>query len=82
MSSPGETTIRVPTSLRERIKVEAARRGLKQADLIELALRELDQAEFLRAVSTVDWDEEAVAEARDWDEAELSGPMDPWEPRP
>ena len=52
----GETTIRVPVFLRERVKAEAARSGLTQADLIELARRELDQAEFLRAVGAVEWD--------------------------
>lgn len=78
--SSAETTIRIPVSLRERIKAAAARRGMKQADLVELALTELDQAEFLRSVAAVQWDEEAAAEARDWDEAGLDGRLDPWDP--
>jgi hypothetical protein len=77
--SAAETTIRVPVRLRERIKTAAARRGMKQADLVELALTELDQAEFLRSVAAVDWDEEAAAEAREWDEAGLDGSVDPWD---
>lgn len=81
MSTAEETTIRVPVSLRERIKVAAAKHGMRQADLVELALRELDQAEFVRAVAAVEWDSEATAEAREWDEADLGGPADPWEPQ-
>lgn len=81
MKAP-ETTIRVPVSLRERIRSAAARRGLKQAELVELALTELDQAEFLRSVAAVEWDEEADSEAREWDEAGLEGPLDPWDPQP
>lgn len=80
MSGSAETTIRVPVALRSRIKAQAARRGMKQADLIDLALRELDQADFLRAVAAVHWDDEAIAEAREWDEADLSGSLDSWEP--
>lgn len=81
MSPIDDTTIRVPISLRERIKAEATKRGLRQADLVELALRELAQADFLRAVAAVEWDDETIAEARVWDEADLSGPLDPWEPQ-
>lgn len=80
MKSSGETTIRVPTGLRDRIKEEAARRGVKQADLVDLALRELAQAEFLRAVASTEWDEAANAEAREWDDADLGDRMDPWQP--
>jgi hypothetical protein len=83
MSAVRETTIRVPVGLRDQIKVEAGRRGLRQADLLALALRELDQAEFLRAVEAADWegeaDAEATAEDREWDDADLTGPLDPWE---
>lgn len=80
MSVGRETTIRVPVVLRERIKAEAAKRGVNQAQLVEIALRELDQAEFLRSVEAVDWDDEAEDEAREWDAADLSGDLDPWEP--
>ena len=80
MSATEETTIRVPVSLRNQIRSEAAQRRLKQADLISLALRELEQAEYLRAVAATDWDGEAAAEARQWDEADLSTELDPWEP--
>lgn len=75
-----ETTIRVPVGLRERIKAEANRRGLKQADLVELALRELDQADFLRAVAATEWDDATDTDAREWDDADLVGRIDPWEP--
>ena len=78
MSRAAETTIRVPVNLRERIKAEAASRGMTQADLVDLALRELDQAEFLRALAAVEWDDEAIVEAREWDESDLAGSLDPW----
>ena len=77
-----ETTIRVPVILRDQIRSEAAKRRLKQADLISLALRELEHAEFLRTVAAIDWDDEAVAEAREWDAADLSSGVDPWNPKP
>ena len=81
MSPTLETTIRVPGELRDRLKAEAGRRGATQADVIVLALRELKQAEFLRAVAAVEWDAEAAAEAREWDAADLGGdPVDPWAP--
>lgn len=79
MSTVDDTTIRVPVALRDHIKQEASKRGVKQATLIELALRELAQAEFLRAVSAVEWDDDARAEAREWDDADLAT-LDPWEP--
>jgi hypothetical protein len=71
----------VPVTLRDAIKAEASRHGLKQADLLELALRELKQADFLRAVAAVEWDAEAAAEAAEWDAADLSGRLDPWDPK-
>ena len=80
MSTMEETTIRVPVSLRDQIRSGAAQRRLKQADFISLALRELEQAEFLRAVAATDWGD-ATTEAREWDEADLSAGIDPWEPR-
>ena len=73
--------IRVPVSLRDRVRFEASRRGVTQADVLALAMRELAQADFLRAVAAVQWDEEAVAEAREWDGAHLSGSLDPWQPQ-
>lgn len=80
MKATQETTIRVPVVLRERIRAEAHRRGLKQADLVELALRELAQADFLRAVAATEWDAAAEAEAREWDDADVVDRIDPWEP--
>ncbi|MCL2787038.1 MAG: hypothetical protein FWD59_00820 [Micrococcales bacterium] len=82
MSVVQETMIRVPASLRDRIRSGAAERRLKQADYISLALRELEQAEFLRAVAATEWDDQAVVEAREWDEADLSTGIDPWDPQP
>ena len=82
MSVTQETTIRVPVTLRDKIRLGAAERSIRQADFIDLALRELEQAEFLRAVSEVAWDEEPAAEARQWDETDLSAELDPWDPRP
>lgn len=79
MSGSAETMIRVPVALRDQIRLEAAAHGLKQADLLSLALRELEQADFLRSVVATRWDEEARAEALEWDDAELSTPLDPWE---
>jgi len=79
MSITEETTIRVPVALRDQIRTQATERGLKQADLLTLALRELEQADFLRSVAEVDWGGSDV-EAHDWDEAELTGLLDPWEP--
>ena len=79
MSLVEETTIRVPVILRDQIRAEATSRGLKQADLLSLALRELEQADFLRSVAAVHWDEEATAEARAWDDAHLTS-LDPWTP--
>jgi len=78
MSIAEETTIRVPVSLRDQIRSGAAERRLKQSDFISLALRELEQAEFLRTVAATNWD----AGAREWDDADLSTGMDPWEPGP
>ena len=80
MSATVETTIRVPTGLRDQIRAGAARHRLKQADYLSLALRELEQAEFLRSVAQITWDAEALGEARPWDEAGLAGELDPWEP--
>ena len=75
-----ETMIRVPATLRDQIRSQAAAHGLKQADLLRLALRELEQAEFLRSVASIKWDDEAQAESQAWDDAELSTPLDPWAP--
>ena len=80
MSITDETTIRVPVSLRDLIRSQAASHGLKQADLLSLALRELEQAEFLRSVAAVPWDETPDAEAQTWDDAELVSSLDPWQP--
>ncbi|MCL2471409.1 MAG: hypothetical protein FWF25_06685 [Propionibacteriaceae bacterium] len=82
MSPSEETTIRVPVSLRDQIRSGAVERRLKQADFISLALRELEQAEFLRSVAAIEWDDEAVRESQEWDEANLDSAMDPWEPTP
>jgi len=82
MSSVEETTIRVPVTLRDQIRSGAAERRLKQADYIGLALRELKQAEFLRSVAATAWDQDALTEAREWDQADLSTGLDPWEPKP
>lgn len=79
MSLTSETTIRLPIGLRDRIKQAAAERGVKQSTLIELALRELDQAEFLRSVAATEWDTEAMLDADDWENADLAGPIDPWD---
>ncbi|MDR2566080.1 MAG: hypothetical protein LBC97_08490 [Bifidobacteriaceae bacterium] len=79
MRSAEETTIRVPVAIRDEIKAEASRLGVKQADLLSLALRELKQAQFLRSVAAVEWDDEAAAEAAEWDAAGLAGELDPWE---
>lgn len=73
--------MRVPVELRDRIRRAASQRGLKQSALVELALRELEQAEFLRAVAAVQWDEAARDEADDWDAADLAQIADPWAPR-
>ena len=80
MSVLEETTIRVPVSLRDRIRTGAAEHRLKQADFIRLALRELEQAEFLRTVAETTWDNQAIAEAQDWDDADLISELDPWSP--
>ncbi|MDR0489021.1 MAG: hypothetical protein LBG99_06455 [Propionibacteriaceae bacterium] len=79
MSTVQETTIRVPTALRDQIRAQAAARHVKQADLLTAALRELEQAEFLRAVAQTAWDE-SNPEDQSWDRADLSTPMDMWEP--
>jgi len=79
MSTTEETTIRVPVALRDQIRTQATIRGLKQADLLTLALRELEQADFLRSVAEVHWDE-VDAETREWEDADLTGLLDPWEP--
>lgn len=77
MSTVEETTIRVPVALRDQIRVAAADYHLKQADLLRLALKELKQAEFLRAVAATTWDDEN-GEAAAWDAADLAR-LDPWE---
>lgn len=79
--SEADTTMRVPVELRDRIRRAASQRGLKQSALVELALRELEQAEFLRSVAAVQWDEAARDEADDWDAADLAESTDPWAPR-
>jgi len=78
MSVIQETTIRVPVALRDLIRREAGARGLRQADLLRLALNELEQAEFLRSVAATAWDD--APENRDWDDADLVSPPDPWQP--
>ena len=47
--------------------------------MLTLALRELEQADFLKSVAEIQWDE-ADTETRDWQDADLTGPLDPWEP--
>ena len=78
MSVVPETTIRVPIDLRDSIRAEAAARRIRQADLLRLALRELEQAEFFRSVAATAW--EGEAEAVSWEEADLVAALDPWEP--
>lgn len=78
MTVSEETTIRLPVALRDQIRAQARSHGLRQADLLGLALRELQQAEFLRAVAVVDWDDEA--DSQEWDEADLAADLDPWQP--
>lgn len=78
MSIAAETTIRVPVGLRDHIRTQAAAHGLNQAEFLHLALRELEQAEFLRSVAETDWDDDA--DTRAWDDADLSTALDPWEP--
>ena len=77
MSVIQETTIRVPVALRDLIRDEAGARGLRQADLLRLALKELEQAEFLRSVAATTWDN--APENHDWDDADLVSGLDPWE---
>lgn len=74
-----ETTIRVPIALRDRIREVAEKRGVKQSEAIELAFRELAQADFLRSVASVEWDAEAVAEALEWDDAAIDAPLEKWD---
>ena len=81
-SSAEETTIRVPVALRDQVRIEATARGIKQSDVIALALRELQQADFLRRVAEVEWGQGAQHEAKQWDDAELAASLDPWEPQP
>jgi predicted transcriptional regulator len=76
-----ETTIRVPGTLRDKVKAMAAHQGMTQAELIDRALRELEQAEFLRSVAATEWDAHADAETSAWDSSDLAGGMDPWQPR-
>jgi len=78
MSPPAESSIRVPSVLRDHIRQAAAKRGLKQAELLERALRELEQADFLRQVAETAWDDDTLAEAKAWDEADLASNLDPW----
>ncbi|MCL1907684.1 MAG: hypothetical protein FWG08_07255 [Propionibacteriaceae bacterium] len=80
MSIVQETTIRVPVDLRDKIKAGATERRLRQAEYIDLAIKELEHAEFLRAVAAIEWDEEAIAEAREWDDAPLVANLEPWDP--
>ncbi|MDR2113722.1 MAG: hypothetical protein LBO75_00390 [Bifidobacteriaceae bacterium] len=80
MNTGPDTTIRVSCSLREQVKAHAAQRGIKQADLIALALRELEQTEFLRAVAATEWDLESESEAKAWDGSDLAGGLEPWSP--
>ena len=78
MAPSTDSSIRVPSVLRDRIRQAAARRGLKQAELLERALRELEQADFLRQVAATTWDDAALAEAKAWDDADLVSNVDPW----
>jgi len=80
MSLVDETTIRLPVTLRDQIRSEAAAHGVRQADLLRLALRELEQAEFLRTVATTIWDDETIMGAQEWQDASLTDLADPWEP--
>ncbi|GAA4722690.1 hypothetical protein GCM10023216_10000 [Isoptericola chiayiensis] len=69
------TSLRVSTELRDKIRDGAQRHRETQAEYIARALRELEQAEFLRAVAAERYDDEDLDEATDWLDADLtSGP--------
>jgi hypothetical protein len=60
--------------LRDRIKADAKKYRLTQADLLDKALRELEHAEFIRAVEATPW--EVDEEAKEWDDADLVDDID------
>lgn len=69
------TTIKVPSELRDRIRVEATARHQSQAEFLALAINELKQAEFIRAVQAQRPDDEYLAEFREWQDADLAAPL-------
>jgi len=69
------TTVKVPAELRDRIKAHAADHDESQSDYIERAVRELEYREWLTRVEAFVPDETYLAEARAWDEADLSDPL-------
>lgn len=66
------TTIKVPTSARDLLKERANEAGMTQGAYLEHAMRELRRLEMLRELATWEPDEEYLAEAREWDQADLA----------
>lgn len=68
-----QTSLRVPTTLRDRIKAGAEQHGETQADYIARALRELEHRELIAAIAgEAPYDDEELAELYEWDQADLT----------
>ena len=78
---PDVTTMKLPTTLRDRIKHNAKQRGQTMSEYVDSALRELEQAEFIRAAQAQRPDKQYLQQFAEWDSgagpelAEWSGPL-------
>ena len=71
------TTVKVPVSLRDRVRRNARNHGLTLGDYLDRAVNELEQAEFIRAVQAQKPDAAYVADAMELDA--ISAPItEPW----
>ena len=71
------TTVKVPVSLRDRVRRNARNHGMTLGDYLDKAVSELEQAEFIRAVQAQKPDDAYVAETMVLDA--LSAPItEPW----
>ena len=65
------TTIKLPVDLRDLVRDGAAQHGCTQAEYINRAIREFEQAEFLRAAAAQRPDHQYEADFAEWDNSQL-----------
>ena len=67
------TTIRVPITLRDIVRSEAATQGVSQAEYLARAVAAAQQADFLARAASQRPDQAYLDEFREWDGADLVG---------